>query len=177
MHVSIVEDTAQSSQDRWVHSKNKSEWREVSRDIHEWVSSLEVRSHTWNKSCKDSAKREGAMLKLDDGQRNDEKQEDEERHNIDKLLKQLREERKEKDEFRGFLEEMKKLEEAQARASATEQKVFDRFDEYMRTWTEDRGRPTTQRPSIWQRTSNNFWTWHNKQGGWVRQNPRNIGQK
>ena len=160
-----------------MHSKNESEWRKVSRDIHEWVSSLEERSHTWNESCKVSAKREGAMLKLDGGQRNDEKQEDEERHNIDKLLKQLREERKEENEARALLEEMKKLEEAQARASATEQKVFGRFDEYMRTWTEDRGRPTTQRPSIWQRTSKNFRTRHNQQGGWVRQNSRNIGQK
>ena len=47
-----------------MHSKDNSEWRKVSRDIHEWASSLEVKSHTWNKSCKDSAKREGAMLKL-----------------------------------------------------------------------------------------------------------------
>ena len=61
---------------------------------------------------------------------------------IDKLFKQLRKERKEEDEARVLLEEMQKiLEEAQARASATEQKLPGKYDEYMRTWTADRGRP------------------------------------
>ena len=30
VRVSTLEETAQSSQDRWMHSKNKSEWREKS---------------------------------------------------------------------------------------------------------------------------------------------------
>ena len=38
---------------------------------------------------------------------NDEKKEDEERHNINKILKQVHEERKEEDEGRALLEEMK----------------------------------------------------------------------
>ena len=169
-----------------MQSKNKSKWREVSREIHEGASSLEEKSHTWNESCKDSAKREGDILKLAEMAPNDEKQEDEERHNINKLLRQLREERKKEDEARAFLEEMQKnLEEAQARASATEQKLSSKYDEYMRTWTEDCGRPhflmdkkwQMLRPSIWQRTSKNFWTWHNKQGGWAQRNPENFGLK
>ena len=81
---------------------------------------------------------------------NDEKQEDEERHNINKLFKQLRKERKEEDEARALLEEMQKnLEEAQAKASATELKLSGRYDEYMRTWTEDRGRPHFIMDKIW----------------------------
>ena len=59
---------------------------------------------------------------------NDEKQEDEERYNINKLLRRLREEEKEEDEARPLLEEVKiNLEEPQARASATEKKIFGRL--------------------------------------------------
>ena len=79
---------------------------------------------------------------------NDGKQEDEEGHNI---IKQVRKERKEEDEARALLEEMQKhLEEAQARASATEQKLSGRYDEYMKTLTEDRGRPHFIMDIIWQ---------------------------
>ena len=86
----------------------------------------------------------------------DEKQEDEERHNINKLLFQLRKVRKEEDEACALLEEMhKNLEEAQARASATEQKIFGRFEEYMRSWTEDRGRPHFICRKIWQMSQSN----------------------
>ena len=89
-HVSTVEDTAQSSQDRWMHCKNKSEWRKVSRES--LITKREVSHHTLNRSCKDSAKREGDILKLARMAANDEKQEDEERHNTNELLKQLRKE-------------------------------------------------------------------------------------
>ena len=60
-----------------MQSKNKSKWREVSREVHERASSLKEKSHTWNKSCKDSAKREVDILKLAEMAANDEKQEDE----------------------------------------------------------------------------------------------------
>ena len=151
LHARPVDDNAQSSQDQWKNSTNKNERKEVSRKFHELASTLREKSHTWNKNCKDSDKREGDLLKLAELAAQDEKHEDEERHNINKLLRQLREERKEEDEARALQEEMQKnLEEAQARASATEQKVFGRFDEYMRTWTEDRGRPHFIMDKIWQ---------------------------
>ena len=71
------------------------------------------------------------MLKLAALAANDERPEDEERHSISKLLRQQRKERKE-EEARALLEEMQKnVEEAQARACATEQKVISRFDDYM----------------------------------------------
>ena len=98
-----------------MQSKNKS--KEVSREVHELASSLEEKPHTRNKSCKDGAKREEDILKLAEMAANDEKQENEERHNINKRFKKLRKERKED----------------QARASATEQKLSGRYDEYMRT--------------------------------------------
>ena len=51
---SPVDDNAQSSQDQWKNSTNKNEWKEVSREFHELASTLEDKSHTWKKSCKDS---------------------------------------------------------------------------------------------------------------------------
>ena len=70
---------AQSSQEQWKNSTNKNEWKEVSREFHELASTPKEKSHTWNKSCKDSAKREGDILKLAELAGQDEKQEDEER--------------------------------------------------------------------------------------------------
>ena len=61
------------------------------------ASTLKERSHTWNKSCKDIAKREGDILKLAEMAANDEKQKDEEKHSINQLLRQLRKERQEED--------------------------------------------------------------------------------
>ena len=49
----------------------------------------------------------------------------------------------------------KNLEEVQARASATGQKIFGRFDEYMRTWTEDVGRPHFIMDKKWQKLQSN----------------------
>ena len=45
-------------------------------------------------------------------------------------LKQLRKERKEEDEARALQEMQKNLEEARAKASATEQKLSGKYDEY-----------------------------------------------
>ena len=99
--MSVAEDTAQDSQDRCMQSRIKSMWREDSREVHEWTSSLTKKSHTWNNSCKDT-------VKLAEMAANDEKQEDAERQNISKFLKQMRKERKE-DEVRALLQEMKKI--------------------------------------------------------------------
>ena len=107
-HVSAVEDTAQSSQDRWMQSKYESKWREDSGEVHEWASSLKETSHGWNKSFKDSGKREGDILMLAEMAANDEKQEDEEWHNINKLFRKLHKERKEEDEARALLGEMQR---------------------------------------------------------------------
>ena len=70
------------------------------------ASTLKERSHTWNKSCKDIAEKEGDKLKLAEMAANDEKQEDEEKHSINQLLRQLRKERQEEDHARALLEEM-----------------------------------------------------------------------
>ena len=75
---------------------------------------LTDRPHTWNKSCKDSAKREGDTLKL---AANDEEKEDEKKGQHQQVLQTTSQE-KEKDKRKKY----RKIDEAQARASATEQK-------------------------------------------------------
>ena len=82
--------------------------------VHEWASSLKDKSHSCNKSSEDSATREGHVLKLAEMAANDDKQEDEESHLINKLFKQLRKEREVADEARALLEEMQKKSEASA---------------------------------------------------------------
>ena len=105
-HARSVDDNAQSSQDQRKNSTNKNERKEVSRKFHKLASTPKEKSHTWNKSRKDSAKREGDILKLAELAAQDEKQEDEERRDIKKLLAQLRRDRKDEDEAKALLKEM-----------------------------------------------------------------------
>ena len=83
------------------------------------------------------------------------KQEDKERRDIKKLLKQVRKDRKDEDEAKHLLNEMQiNLEEAQATSGATELHVCGWFDEYIRTWDEDRGRPNFIMDKMWQMLQN-----------------------
>ena len=151
-----MDDNAQSSQDQWKNSTNKNEWKEVSREFHELASTRKEKSHTWNKSCKESGKREGDVLKLAELAARDEKQEDEEKRDIRKLLKQLRKDRKDEDEAEALLKEMQiYIEEAQARSAATELQVCGQFDEYRRTWDEVRERPNFIMDKMWQMLQSN----------------------
>ena len=75
-----------------MRSKNKSEWREVFRERHDGPHHLKKSLTHGINAEKDSAKREGDILKLDEMAAHDEKQEDEERHHINKLLQQLHKE-------------------------------------------------------------------------------------
>ena len=125
-----------------MQSKNKNKWREVSREVHEWASSLKEKSHTKEKETYSSWPRWRPTTRSKKMKRGTTST-----SSSDNCAK----ERKEEDEARALLEEMqKKQEEAQARASATEQKLSGRYDEYMRTWTEDRGRPQFIMDKIWQ---------------------------
>ena len=57
-HVSVVEDIAQSSQARWMLSKNNSKWTSLLRSTWMGLITLRERPLTRNKSCKDSVNRE-----------------------------------------------------------------------------------------------------------------------
>ena len=101
-----MDDNAQSSKDQWKNFTDNNELKEVSREFHELASTLEEESHTWNKICKDSAKREGDIPELAELAAQDGKQVDEERRDIKELFKQFRIDRKDKDEAKAILKEM-----------------------------------------------------------------------
>ena len=88
-------------------------------------SALKEKTHTWNKSRKESAKRETELFKIKEIVANDEKQEDKESRLKDTLNK-LRKERVEENEARALLQEMQRnLDEAHARSSETERKCAE----------------------------------------------------
>ena len=100
----------------------------------------------------------------------DEKQEDEERRDIKKLLKQLRKNRKGEDEAKALLKEMQiNLDAAQARSAATELQMST-CRPGKRTVGND-----TQTLNL-KTVSKAFWTWCNRRG-WGRQRTGNTGLK
>ena len=52
------EDAGQSSQDKWKSSKHQGKWKEISLEMDALGSTLKEKTHTWNKRCKESVKRE-----------------------------------------------------------------------------------------------------------------------
>ena len=183
-HASPVDDNAQSSQDLWENSTNKNEWKEVSREFHELASTLKEKiSHMEQKLSRQCQKKKLAELAAQE-----EKQEDEERRDIKKLLKQLRKDRKHEDEARALLKQVQiNLEEAQATSAATNCGVrpVRRVHAGTRTvggqtssWTHYGGccRATTQRPSILTEDFGELVDMAH-QAGWGRQSPRNTGLK
>ena len=76
---------------------------------------------TWNKSCKESAKRATELYKMVEVAVMNEKQEERERGMIRDLLGELRKRREEEDEARNFIEEMQRnLHEAQNKSFEVE---------------------------------------------------------
>ena len=82
------------------------------------------KTNTWNKSCKESAKRESELYKMVEAAVIDEKQEQKGRGMIRDLLEQLQKRREEEDEARGVIEVMQRnLDEAQNRSYEVERKL------------------------------------------------------
>ena len=102
------------------------------------------------KSCRESAKREGDILKPAEMAANDKKQEDEEKHNINKLFKQLRKEKKEKDEARALWKKCRKI------WRRPRPEPLQRHRSYRAGTTSTRGRgPHFTMDKIWQMSQSN----------------------
>ena len=109
-----VEGDGQSSHDKWKNSKPESKWKEISLEMDALGSTMKEKTHTWNKSCKESARRETELYKMKENATKDEKQEDTKRNIIKKTLKQLQDEA---DEARTLLDDMQqKVDEADAKS-------------------------------------------------------------
>ena len=99
-------------------------------------------THTWNKSCKESVKRETELHKMIEIAAKDEKQEDNERNIIQKTLKQLRKEEDEADEARTLLDYMQQnVDDTEAKVTETRRPLYREINEYMHSWDQELGRP------------------------------------
>ena len=109
--------------------------------------SVKEKTNTWNKSRKESAKREPDMCKMF------EKQEQKERGMIRDLLEQLQKRWEEEDEARGLIEEMQRnLDEAQNRSYEVERKLDRVLWKNIEAFDKDIGRPQLIMTKLWQMT-------------------------
>ena len=58
------EEGEQSSHDRWKSTKPQGKWKEISAEIDAVGTTVEERTNAWNKSCKESVKRESELYKM-----------------------------------------------------------------------------------------------------------------
>ena len=101
----------------------RGKWREISAEDAVGTTAKE-KTNTWNKSCKESAKRETELCKMVEVAVMDEKQEERERGMIRDLLGEFRKRREEEDEARNLIEEMQhNLDEAQNKNYELERKL------------------------------------------------------
>ena len=115
--------------------------KEISVEIDTVVTTVEEKTNTWNKSCRESAKRESKLFKMVEQAALDERQEHKERSMLQDMLKQLHREREEEEEARGLIEELQRnLDEAQARACETERKLGRVLGEYIYSYEKERVR-------------------------------------
>ena len=108
-------------------------------------------TNSWNKSCKESVKRETELYRVFEAAVTDETQEQKERGMIRDLLEQLQRRREEEDEARGLMEEMQRnLDEAQNRSYEVERKSNWVLWEYIEAFDKERGRPRLIMTKLWQ---------------------------
>ena len=112
---------------------------------------VKEKTHTWNKSCKESVKRESELNKMVEAAAIDERQEQKKRSMIRDLLEQLHMRREEEDEARGLIEEMQRnLAEAQSRSYEVERKLDRALWESIGVFEKEIGRPQLIMTKMWQ---------------------------
>ena len=117
---------------RWRRSNPQGKWKEIFLEMDALGSALKEKTHTWNKSCRESAKRETELYKMIEIDTKDEKQEDTERNIIKKTLRQLRTEEDEADEVRTLLDDMQQnVDEAEAKVTGTRRRLYREIKEHM----------------------------------------------
>ena len=72
-------DGGQSSHDTWDIFQPQGKWREISAEMDTVENTVKEKSSTWNKNCRESAKRETELYKMVEAAVMDEKQQEEER--------------------------------------------------------------------------------------------------
>ena len=112
---------------------------------------LKEETNTWNKSCKESAKKESELYKMVEQAVIDERQEHKERSMIKDLVYKLQTRKEEEDEARGLIEDMQRnLDEAQTRCYVVERKLDRVLGEYIESFEKEIGRPQHIMNKMWQ---------------------------
>ena len=86
----------QNSHDTWRSSKPQGKSKEISAEIDAVGTTVKEKTNTWNKSCRESAKRESELYTMVEQAAIDERQEHKERNMLKDLLQQLQKERRRK---------------------------------------------------------------------------------
>ena len=147
------EDAGQSLPDKWKSSKTPGHMeRDLPRDGCVGVSLGRKDAHLEQELQRKRQKR--VFLKQDDRNRSARRKTRGQRKKhacLKDTLKKLRKEREEENEARALLEEMQQnLEEAHARASETERKLYRELGEYTHSWEKALERPHYIMDKIWQ---------------------------
>ena len=98
----------QSSQDAWEHAKPKGKWKEVSAEYEAINVLVKEKKITWNKSGRESAKREADFFTMLEGTATDEKKEERDRDKLGDMLEAFLIRKGEEDEATCLMEEMRK---------------------------------------------------------------------
>ena len=88
----------QSSEDAWEHTKPKGKWKDVSAEYEALNALVKEKKTTWNKSGKESAKREADLYTMLDCAATDEKKEERNRDKLGDKLDAFPERKEEEDE-------------------------------------------------------------------------------
>ena len=132
---------ARSSHDMWRSTSSDARWTEVTEEMDHLKTAIHERQTTWSKSLKETAKREGDILKALETAAEDEKEENRDRSVLEEIGRQLRVEEEEADESRNLLKDMQKnLEAAADRAETTRSRLNRALDNHMRKWNCEKGR-------------------------------------
>ena len=126
----------ESSHDTWDISRPKGKWRENSAEA--FGTAVKEKSNTWNKSCRESTKREADLCKMVEIAVTDDTRE---RGIFRDLLGELRKRRQEEDDARNLIEEMQRnVDEARNKSYELEQKLNRIPWEYIEAFDKERER-------------------------------------
>ena len=144
------EDGGESSHDTWKNSQPQGKWREISAEMDAVGNHFERKTNTWNRSCKESVKRDTELFKIVEFAVMDQQREQKERGMIRELLEQLQKRREEEDEARGLIEMQRNLDEAQNKSCEVERKLDRVLWEYIEAFDKQQGRPQLKMTKLWQ---------------------------
>ena len=96
----------QSSPVAWEHVKPKGKWKEVSAEFEAINALMKEKKITWNKSGRESAKREADLHTMVESAATDETQEERDRDKLSYRLEEFRKRKEEEDEAMCLIEEM-----------------------------------------------------------------------